>query len=131
VTPVNLESSPAYMVVPSALYKDGIQHELDTVTLIQFEAPEIPAASFSITENKWFNSLSDTEEYDFKVAGRRLSRNRYSGIYTFDQLIENVRKRKWSCFILGAGNVGIDLRPGKTELRFVLVTRWKADQVTA
>jgi hypothetical protein len=95
-----LESCSGQIVLSSELYEVNIQHELDTVTLIQFEAPMIPAASFSIIEDQLADTGSDNSSYaeglKFRVAGRRLYRDRYPDIYTFDQLIENVRKGIWS-----------------------------------
>jgi hypothetical protein len=117
--------------VSSTLYKDNIQHELDTVTLIQFEAPMIPAASFSIIEDQsGFDNYTNAEGLKFKFAGRALFRYRYPDIYTFDQLIENVRKGIWSCFMLCAGRYTKE-GPDVLYSRFVLVVRWEADQVSA
>jgi hypothetical protein len=126
-----LESSSGQIVVSSALYKDNIQHELDTVTLIQFEAPVIPAASFSFTGGP----LTDTGSGDsmhpkglkIRVAGRELSLDEHLRIYTSDQLIENIRKRRWSCFLL-CSQEEVDRR---LFMGFALVVHWKADQVTA
>jgi hypothetical protein len=129
-----LESSSGQVVVSSALYKENIQYELNTVTLIQFEAPMIPAAIFSIQEDQMVDTDSHdsgrAEDFKFRVAGRPLARDRYPDIYTFHQLIENIRKRIWSCFMLCAGRFsleGLDVEYS----RFVLVVRWGADQVTA
>lgn len=128
-----LESSSGEIVVSSTLYKDNIQHKLDTVTLIQFEAPMIPAASFSITEDQLDDSdsdISNAEGFNFRVAGRMLFRNKYAENYTYDQLIENVNKGIWSCFMLCAGRCSKE-GPEEDYSKFVLVVRWEADQVTA
>jgi hypothetical protein len=131
---IRLESVSGEIVASSALWKDNMQHELDTVTLIQFEAREIPAARFAIVEDQVLDSASDAgtimEEDNFRVAGRPPVRSRYPDIYTLDQLLENVRKGIWSCFLLCAGR---DNWKRKEEIyaNFVLVARWEADQVTA
>jgi hypothetical protein len=136
-----LESSSGQVVVSSALYKDQIQEQLDTVTLIQFEEPVIPAASFSILEGQIFVPYSDCRSYSellkLKVAGRLigLSRNRYPHIDTADQFIENLRKGIWSCLMLCAGRCSKRQDEEEDEdeqySRYVLVVRWDADQVTA
>lgn len=121
-----LESSSGQIVVSSTLYKGNIQHELDTVTLIQFEAPMIPAISFSITEDRLINF----NRLKFTVAGRPIRRNINTDIHPLDQCIENVRKGTWSCLILCTRRCSGE---GRDEMHseFVLVVRWEADQVTA
>jgi hypothetical protein len=112
----------------SAFNKNITQQELDTVTLIQFEAPMIPLDSFSIAKDQFIVTEPDhssfAESLNFKVAGRTVYRTKHLGMFTFDQLIENIHKLKWSCSILRAG------RDWCTS-KFVLVVRWDADQVTA
>jgi hypothetical protein len=87
--------------------------------LIQFEAPMIPPDSFSITEDQVI-----------KVAGRLVHHTGHPDMFTIEQLIENMHKLKWSCFMLCAGR---ENEQGDSEWywRFVLVVRWEADQVTA
>jgi prolipoprotein diacylglyceryltransferase len=125
-----LESSSGQTVVSSPLYKDNIQHELDTVTLIQFEAPMIPAASFSVAEDPYVATDSDDNSYseslEFRVAGQKVLPDECLRIYTPDQLVENICKGIWSCFMLCAGEY-----LGERYSIFVLVVRWEADQVTA
>jgi hypothetical protein len=128
-----LESSSGQIVVSYARDKDNTQHELDNVTVVQFEAPITSASSFSVTEEHQTegnnsDDSSSTGGPKFKLAGRPLLRNtvgRYRGIYTYHQLVENVRNGTWSCFMLSAGGYS------EGYSVFVLVVRWEADQVTA
>ena len=129
-----LESLSEQTVVSSTLYKNNIQRELDTVTLIQFEAPMIPAASFERVKSPWADSDSDEDDYvnliNFQVSGRRVYRNTYPGIYPFERLIENVRRGLWLCLVLCTGRCSEEGRAYE-EQSFVLVVRLKADQMTA
>jgi hypothetical protein len=104
------------------------------VTLIEFEACIIPAASFNIIEDQSPDSSSDAnsimEGLNFRVAGRPLFRSRYPYIYTLNQLLENVRRGIWLCFLLSAGRDNLD-DDEETYANFVLVVRWEADGVTA
>jgi hypothetical protein len=128
-----LESSSGQVVMSSTLYKDDIQHKLDTVTLIQFEVPMVPTTSFSITDDQpESDDCSDAEGLKFKVTGRMLFRYRYPDIYTFDHLSKNVRKGIWSCFMLVNGRCTKEEEgPDVLYSRFVLVVRWEADQMSA
>jgi hypothetical protein len=87
---VRMESSSGYIVGSSASH--GInapdQDKLDTVTLIQFEAPAIPAASFvSIAKG-------------VGAGGRPIRRVCLPKNHTLDQLFENVQAGIWSCLPL-------------------------------
>jgi hypothetical protein len=123
---VRLESASAQVVASSILYNDNTQHQLDTVTLIQFEAPTVPFASFSITEPDLIGTdlaaSNLAEGYQFKVAGRTLFRNRHPDIFTFESLIENVQIGIWSCFMLCAGRYSKE-DEDEERVRFVLVVR--------
>lgn len=120
----------------STTYKDDMQGELDTVTLIQFNAPMIPATSFSITDdlpdNRHHYRYSGTlvEIPKFRVSGRRLYHSSYPRSYSFEQLVENIRTGIWSCLTLCAGICNEHNRAIEHSI-FVLVVSWKADSVTA
>lgn len=103
---VHLESSSGRVVMPSALYQEhDLQQELDTVTLIQFEAPTISAASVSAED------ILPSVPAQF-----------------WHHLIENEHKGMWSCLVLSAGRWG---EGSLNDVTFVLVVCWEADQVTA
>jgi hypothetical protein len=129
----HLEASSGQTVVSSALYSRDLHLELDTVTLIQFEAPMIPAASFAIMENRSADSNHDAkcaESDNFGDCGRRIYPNSYPDRHRFQQLIENVQSGKWSCLVLCAGRISEEGEEEEYSI-FVLVVRWEADQVTA
>jgi hypothetical protein len=101
---VQLETSSSNTVASSALYRDNTvnQSELDTVTLIQFETPMVPDGSFTIMEEQFIDSdsndtIGEVEALKFRVCGRPSFCNRILDIYTFDELIENIRTGTWSC----------------------------------
>jgi hypothetical protein len=99
--------------------KDNIQHRLDAVTLIQFEASEIPAANFSFTSRGRLTWL-----------GRPAFRNLYPEICTSHQFIENLREGLWSCLLLCAGSDRSRGSSGAYSM-ILLVIRWEADRLTA
>jgi hypothetical protein len=133
---VRLESPSGQTIVSSTTYKDDMQGELDTVTLVQFNAPMIPATSFSITDdlpdNRHHYRYSGTlvEIPKFRVSGRRLYHSSYPRNYSFEQLVENIRTGIWSCLTLCAGICNERNRDIEHSI-FVLVVCWKADSVTA
>ncbi|KAF2850240.1 HET-domain-containing protein [Plenodomus tracheiphilus IPT5] len=130
---VQLESSSGQIVVSDELYRDDMQHVLDTVTLIQFEAPIIPADSFFSTKDHLVNTHSDdgsqNKIHEIGFAGQLWFVLDHNGSDITDQFIVNVRKGIWSCFMLCAQGRGIESELGYWS--YVLVVCWKADQVTA
>ena len=130
-----LESPSGQSVVSFANFKEDVQGELDTVTLIQFYAPTIPATSFSIDYGpdgrhvyQFSGSLAEIPK--FMVSGRRLYRPHSPQIYSFEQLVENVRTGVWSCLTLCAGRCSPEDEEVVHSI-FVLVVCWKADGLTA
>jgi hypothetical protein len=129
-----LESSSGHVVATSALYKENYEYELDTVALIQFEAPTISASNLSIQQDQGDDSDSDDsdseESYNLTVSGRRTYRLWHANSCTSIQLIENVQMGIWSCFVLCAGRCS-KATEDPIYSRFVLVVRWNADGTTA
>jgi hypothetical protein len=133
---VRLESPSGQTIVSSTTYKDDMQGELDTVTLIQFNAPMIPATSFSITDDlpnddyhyRYSGTLVEIPK--FRVSGRRLYHPSYPRSYSFEQLIENIRTGIWSCLTLCAGRCNEHDKDVEYSI-FLIVVCWKADGVTA
>jgi hypothetical protein len=116
----------------SALYRENIQRELDTVTLIEFKALMVPAADFSITKIQPADLGNDGPGFELRVQGRRQFPKGFSQPCTSDELIliENIRIGIWSCFIL-CGERSCNWVYGGGWRTFLLVVRWEADQVTA
>ena len=125
-----LESPSGRILVTPALYKDNVQHELDTVTLIQFEAPTIPASSFFIVGDELICMDIFRRRLLFRVAWGPVSGSKYGDIVSLHQLLENIRKDVWSCLLLSSGRRGATpFDEGYSS--FVLVICWKADRITA
>ena len=108
---VQLQSSTGHIDMSSMLYKVDLQQELDAVTLVQFEAPMISAASFSVEER-------------LKMCNHYVQRH-YSCAH--DRIVANVQRGLWSCLVLCAAQP--QSKAYKTF--YVLIVCWKADQVTA
>ena len=85
------------------------QDDLDTVTLIEFEARMIPAASFAITDDDSYDTDSDEdgllEDLDLRVVGQNIEREISSEIFTLDELVDSMQKGTWSCLRLCAGRI--------------------------
>jgi hypothetical protein len=91
--------------------------------LIQFEAPMIPAASFSTDDSYDAN--------EFRVSGRESFLKMNPDNYTPNRLIENVRRGIWSCFMLLSDGRRDEIGEDGSYSIFVLVICWEADQLTA
>jgi hypothetical protein len=137
VRQVQLETSSGHIVTSSASHQSKTvdQSELDTVILIQFDAPMILADSLSIADEQLidtgFDCSSIVEGHKLKVSGHPMIRNRHPDIHTLDKLIENVQHGIWSCFTLGVGRCSLGADDDEHYSQFVLVVCWEADHLTA
>ncbi|KAF2828848.1 HET-domain-containing protein [Ophiobolus disseminans] len=108
----------------------SIQDVLDTVTIVQFEAPIISADIILETEVPPKRDVGDSKSplmyiETLKIAGRHLESWSNPGDAILHDLIENVRQGIWSCLIL-SGHESVLEHGG-----FVLVVQWEEDKITA
>lgn len=124
---VRLEGSAGQTIATVALDTQNMQHDFNTVTLIEFDAPTIPDTYFSDVDDS-SSSDDDSDHPGYKVAGRSLLYATPPEIFERDEFIENLRKGTWSCLMLGAGD-----REGRENqcTVFFLVVCWRADRVVA
>jgi hypothetical protein len=118
---VRLESASGQNVELSGLWEvnnqEHVQRAFDSVVILQFEAPVIPAAEIQ-SEHDWL-----------WIAGQSINDLCDPNPDVVDNLIKNVQEGKWSCLIL---NVRVTLASWFTgRSRVILVVRWKEDQITA
>lgn len=103
------------------------QAQLDTVTLIQFEALVISADSFSILQDDPY----DTEMCRLEVMGHRVPIWEFQGHDEIKTLVTNVRQGIWSCFMLCGGRQVTSHDAEEEYSTFVLVVCWKNNGLTA
>jgi hypothetical protein len=123
---IQLETTSGTVLMPSALpdWLDytKIQLLLDSITAIHFEALEITMDMFSKDDVNW---VPQDAWRSNKIANRCLDGHAVPTFDVIQNLVANVRRGVWSCFILGK-QISTNAHD-----RFVLIVQWKEDQVTA
>jgi hypothetical protein len=124
---LKLQSCAGEVIELSALWEAAsprtIQRALDTIDVLAFVAPTIPAEHITRAD---FGKKADEhwESETFRFFGCKLASTEPEPA-VFSKLIENVSAGKWSCLLLCCTE-GEDWTTG-----YVLVVQWHPDQVTA
>ena len=131
--------------------QQSIQHALDSVTTIQFDAPVIPAALILATPVKAEQNQNESSEHDaklllllhlelgnnfcflltdpnatsFETAGQVLDIHANPGPSILENLVHNIQSGFWSCLKLWQAKVNL------IHVTWVLIVAWSEDQVTA